>query len=322
MKNLLVSMLVNVGDVIMMTSVLDLIKKERPGLALTALVRPEAAELLRDSPCVDGLIVYPYRSGSFFHGLGDVLKAIRRAGCDAFLSLDRRPRGAIAAALAGLAERLGPDMLYESCKPEFWTRWLFTKRVGLSLGERRGCQVEMFQLVARRALGLAGHGRITLPPVSREKKAWAAELLAPAKGPVVGLCVRANDAAKTWPAERYVALMKRLHDEYHAFMYVTGGPNDAGYVDDLLSGAPPALNLAGQTGLMDVVALAAQSALCITPDNGAAHLMAVAAPKMLCLLSATTPEKVATSLHQATFLTDADVGQAFRAAAELLGPPC
>lgn len=299
MKNILVSMLVNIGDVIMMTSVLDLIKRERPGTRLTALARPEAAELLRGNPCLDGAIIYPYRSGSFFHGLGGLLKELRRGGFDGFLSLDRRPRGAVAAALAGLGERLGPDLLFAGSKPEFWTRFLFTKEARLTPAECRGNLVEMFHLVARRAMGLTGTGRITLPPVAPERRAWAARLFAPARGPVAGLCVRTNDPGKMWPADRFAALMRRLRERYNAFMYVTGGPGDREYVEALLAQAAPAtaLNLAGQTSLMDITALAGQADLGVTLDNGAAHLMAASGlKKLVCLMVATEPAILAGSL--------------------------
>lgn len=305
--NILVSMLVNIGDVIMMTSVLDLIGRNYPGGVgrLAVLARPEAVDLLAGHPAADQLIVYPYRSGSPLHGLGRLRQEIRAGRFDLFLSLDRRPRGAAAAFLAGIPRRLGPDILFEGSRPEFWTRLLLTRTVSLSPAECAGSQVEMFQLAARRALEIEGQGRITLPPLTAEAQRRAGELLAGAESPVIGLCVKTNDPRKTWPAAGYAALTARLKNELGAALYITGGPGDRPYIDELLRGGPPglALNLAGETTLAELAALAARSDLFITPDNGTAHLAAnISATPLICLLSGTGPEKIIDSMPRARFL--------------------
>ncbi len=308
MRNILVSLLVNLGDVIMMTAALDLIRRHHPPERgrLGVLVRPEAAGLLAGHPQLDDLIVYPYRSGSPLAGFGELRRRIKAGGYDFFLSLDRRPRGAAAALLAGIPRRVGPDILYEGSHPRFWTRPLFTRMVHLTPEECRGDQVEMFQWVARRALELEGRGRITLPPETPENAARAEGLLSSARGPVIGLCVKTNDPAKTWPAADYAALMARLKSELNAFLYVTGTAGDREYADQVISAAgdDSSLNLAGQTSFPELAALAARSDLFITPDNGAAHLAANSGLKnMICLLISTTPEKIAGSLAPARFLT-------------------
>jgi ADP-heptose:LPS heptosyltransferase len=299
-------MLVNVGDVIMMTSALDLIRQKMPNTRLAVLARPEAAELLRGNPVLDDLIIYPYKSGSPFHGLGDLLRTIRAGKFEVFLSLDRRPRGAMAACLAGIKTRIGPNILFAGAKPKLWTRFLFTRQISMSAEECRGSLVEMFQLVARRGLNIAGKGRVTLPPVTGERAEWVRGHFAQAGGPIIGLCVRTNDPGKTWPRPKFADLMGRLHRDFGAFLYVTGGPGDAEYVNELIGtlDGVPVLNLAGQTSLMDIPALAAQSDLCITLDNGTAHLMAASGqPNLICILIATTPKILIDSMPQAKFIS-------------------
>ncbi len=336
MRSIVVSLLVNVGDVIMMTSALDLIKKHFSQTRLIALARPEAAELLTNNPVVDEVIVYPYRSGSLFYGLKDVTGRLRAGRPEVFLSLDRRPRGALAAFLAGIKKRLGPDILFAGARPKFWTRLFFTRTVVMAPEECAGSLVEMFQLVVRRSLGVAGRGRITLPPVSPERARRAEGLLSVAgrRRPVIGLCVKTNDPGKTWPAAAFAALMGRLKAELGAFMYVIGGPGDRPYVDELLQSFDSAgvANLAGRTDLSDIPALAARSDLCITLDNGAAHLMGNSAlPRLICLLLATTPKILIDSLPRARFFSlapagdppdggrmDEEVGLIFQAASDWL----
>lgn len=308
MANILVSMLVNVGDVIMMTSALELIKRHyQPGpVRLTALVRPESVDLLTNNPVVDQVLVYPYRSGSPFYGLGELRRKIKAGAFDFFLSLDRRPRGAAAAFLAGIPERVGPIILFDGSRPKFWTRLLYTRATELSQAECAGSQVEMFQLVARRALGLEGRGRITLPPIDPGCDQRIREFLPPAgSGPIIGLCLKTNDPRKTWPAPGYAALMARFKNELKAFIYITGGPSDRPYIEEILSASPKglALNLAGKTNLPELAALAARSDLFISPDNATAHLIAnSSSTPLICLLVGTEPEKIIDSLPKAIFL--------------------
>ena len=308
MSNILISMLVNVGDVIMMTSALDLIKRHyQPGpIRLTALVRPESVDLLRGNPVVDQVIVYPYRSGSPLYGLGDLQRQIKAGAFDFFLSLDRRPRGAAAAFLAGVPERVGPEILFDGSRPKFWTRLLYTRTAELSRAECVGSQVEMFQLVARRALRLEGRGQIILPPIDPEGDRRMQEFLpAVGSGPIIGLCVKTNDPRKTWPAPGYAALISRFKNELKAFIYITGGPADRPYIEEMLSASPAgtALNLAGKTNLPELAALAARSDLFISPDNATAHLIANSgSTPLICLLVGTEPEKIIDSMPRARFL--------------------
>lgn len=304
MRSILASMLVNMGDVVMMTAALDLIRQGFPGIRIGALVRPEAAELLAGNPAADEVVIYPYKSGSPIYGLGGLVRRIKDGRYDCFLSLDRRPRGAGAAFLAGLKPRIGPELLFEGSRPEFWTRLLFTRTVPMKPEDCVGSQVEMFQLAPRRAFGLEGRGRISLPPPSAEETEKIAALFEKS-GPVIGLGVKTNDPAKTWPRAGFAALIRRLRSELGAPIYVIGAPADRPYVESLLelAGADGVLNLAGKTSLKDLSALAARSDLALLLDNGAAHLMANSGLKrLICLLAGTTPEKIRDSLSQASFI--------------------
>lgn len=299
------SLLVNIGDVVMMTAALDLIKRQRPGCRLGVIVRPEAQALLDGHPAVDELMVYAYRSGSIGSGLAELRWRLKAGGYNFFLSLDRRPRSAAAAYLAGLSPRVGPNLLFAGSKPELWTKVLFSRLVHMGPQELGGCLVERFQLVARRALNIDGCGHISLAPLTPERQAKAAALLAESQRPRVAFCVKTNDPSKTWPAEGFAALMGRLWRDFGAFIYVIGAPEDRNYIDRLAALAAPVelKNLAGATELMDIPALMAQTDLAITLDNGAAHLMAAGGVKrLICILTCPMmEEKLKGSLRQAEF---------------------
>ena len=320
MRSILVSVLVNLGDVIMMTAALDLLKKNYPDAKLVVLVRPESVDVVANNPVVDEVIVYPYRSGSFFKGLGEVVGRVKKFKPDLFISLDRRQRSAFVAVLAGIKTRVGPDMLFTHSPPKLWTKILFTKTVKMLPSECAGSQVKVFQLVLKRGLGIEGQGMITLPPISPQEDEQARGILAdfwgdlmseadPITGqvalPVIGLCVKTNDPMKTWPLEGYVRLVGRLSKELKAVVFITGSPSDRAYIEELLALLPPksALNLAGTTSIRQVAALLARSTMYITPDNGVAHLAGSSSlDKLICILVGTPAGMITDSMPRAKFM--------------------
>ena len=306
-RHILISLLVNAGDVIMMTSALDLMRRELPSdTRLGVLLRPESFEILDGNPLVDEIIVYPYRSGSPFFGLRQVRRQIKAGKYDYFLALDRRPRGAMAALLSGIKKRVGPSLLFAGNRPEWWTRFLFSRTVRIQPAECAGSQVSVFQTVVKRAFNIKGRGRISLPPLTSEKRSWASEVLPHAQGPTIGLCVRTNAEVKTWPAAGFAGLIDKLYRGLSAGIYITGGPEDVEYIDHLLkmTHAVPVVNLAGKTRLMDIQALAFASDLFIGLDNATAHLAANSGlDKIICLLLATKPEIIVDSMPKAKFIS-------------------
>ena len=316
MRSILVSVLVNLGDVIMMTAALDLLKKNYPEARLVVLVRPESVDVVANNPVVDEVIVYPYRSGSFFKGLGEVVGRIKKFTPDLFISLDRRQRSAFVAFLAGIKTRVGPDVLFFHPTRRFWTKILFTKTVEMLPSDYDSSLVEMFQTVLKKGLGLEGRGKITLPPITATEHEQARGILAGLGSsfkvdsndkttPVIGLCVRANHPDKNWSRPGYAHLIKRLHQELNAFIFITGGPGDHDYIEELLSLLPPhtAFNLAGLTTIRQVIALLARADMVITLDNGVAHLASNnGQEKLICIMMSTSAQMITDSMPRAKFM--------------------
>lgn len=302
MENILVTLLVNLGDVIIATGALRLLRDNYPDAKIDVLVRPEVAEVLRHNPDINEVMVYPYKSKSTFYKLRETVAAVREKRYDVSLSLDRRLRSALVAFLARIPKRLGTSILFRNCKPKTWTRILYTKLLPLPPVDCASV-AEMFNIIMRRAFNLSGSRPVRPLPVLPESAAKADGLLGGAGRPVIGLCVRALASLKNWPAERFAELMTRLKRDLGAFLYVTGSPSDSRYVDDLLGHCPEgtAENFAGKTSLMDTVALAARSDLFITLDTGTLHMVAhCGVPRVICLFCSTCPDNMLHAIPRTT----------------------
>ena len=302
MKSILVSNLNNLGDVVCSTAALDLLRRHFPGVRVGLMVKADAEGVVRGHPLVDDLYVYRYKSGSSIGTLRTMAAEVREKGYEVFLSLDRKPRSALVAWLAGIKTRITPDRLHIGTGPRWWMPLLCT-RVMKFKQDAYHSLVDMFEEPVRQAFGIEGKGRTSIPPVAPEQRKKAAGLLAPAGDrPKVGFSVRANAELKNWPPERFAELMDRLEADRNVFVYVTGAPGDKEYIDSLLAlrRNGSGLNLAGQTSLMDTAALAAMSELFITLDTGAVHVAGNSGIKnLICIFTCTEPEGVLESARQA-----------------------
>ena len=61
-KNILVNSLVNLGDVVLTTSAIALLKKAYPKARITMLVRPVVREAVENNPVIDEVIVFDYKA--------------------------------------------------------------------------------------------------------------------------------------------------------------------------------------------------------------------------------------------------------------------
>ncbi len=302
MHSILISNLNNLGDVICGTAGLALLRRNFPQAKIGLMIRPDAEGVMRGHPLVDDLFVYRYKSGSSLSSIREMAQRIRPHNYEAYLSLDRKPRSVAVAALAGIRNRITPDRLHLTTRPKWWMPLAFKKIIRYPQNHFR-CLVEQFADPVRKAFGIEGEAHTSLPPRTPEQKAKAAHLLAPGQGKkIIGFSVKANAAVKDWPSARFAELMDRLAEKYDAFEYITGAPGDREYIDALIALCRKAKpqNFAGQTSLMDTVALADESDLFVTLDTGAVHLAGNSDLRnLICIFTATIPEGVLRSARQA-----------------------
>lgn len=103
-------------------------------------------------------------------------------------------------------------------------------------------------------------------------------LLAPGSAP--------SHPQKRWPAAHYAELARRLAERGYTPV-VLGGPAEADACAQVAA-APGAVNLCGQTSLLEVMALGRYAAAAVGNDTGPMHLVAVMGPPCLVLYSGST----------------------------------
>lgn len=307
-KNILVNALVNLGDVVLTTSALALIKKNFPETRITMLVKPVVKDAVIDNPVVDDVIVLDYKAKeNSFSKMRELVKEIRRRQFDLAISFDRKLRPALITFLARIPRRVCPSKVFDDNKSR--VTMLYTDVIEISHDLNKTLQAETYQEIVRKFFNIEGH---ETPKFPKKNSPVAEKLLArlPNKKFKIALCVKGTFPLKTWSKEYFAEVVRELNKTYDAAFFIVGAPNDKSYADEVIIGirdkgqgtsiesnpqslvpSPCVLNFCGETSLTDLAELFRRADLFITVDTGATHIAATTGVKMITMYGCTSPDR-------------------------------
>ena len=305
-KVILLVQLDHLGDAIISTAMLPVLREQYPHAAIEVLAGAWNREVFEALPEVSrvhvsrvnrfargGLARFAWVPATFWWGL-----ALRRRRVD--LGVDVRGEFPVALILwlCGARRRLGWDcggggFLLTDC-PEF-------------VADRPEVESRTALLAA---LGISPAKAVRLRPSFRPDGAARrriarrlAEFAAaePAAGPRVVLHVGAGTPAKTWPVEHWRELLGRIIVGHGARVILVGSRQDRNVADEILGGPPirwgmshvPPMGwpgVADWTGRLSIVELAAlleRADVLVGADSGPAHLAAAVGTPVVALFSGT-----------------------------------
>ncbi len=292
-KNILVNALVNLGDVVLTTSAIALLKKAYPEARITMLVKPVVRQVVENNPLIDEVMIFQYKAKENSAGkMLEMVRTLKRHHFDLSVSFDRKLRPALLCWLAGIPTRVGPDKVFDD-RPSRVT-WLYTDVVPIKHDLNAILQAETYQTIIRQFTGIKDHAEPVFARIPAVSKKRAEELLArlPKTEKYIALCVKGTFPLKTWPKEYFVEVVDALADRYDASFFIVGAPNDREYADDVIAAMnAPVMNFCGETSLVDLAAIIRQADLLITVDTGAAHIAATTGVPMVTIYGCTSPDR-------------------------------
>ena len=292
-KNILVNALINLGDVVVSTGAIKLLRIAYPDARITLLCKGVVRQAVENNPVIDEVIVFDYKANkNSISGMLDMVKLLKSRKFDLSISFDRKFRPAILCMLAGIPVRVGPDKIFED-KPSKVT-WLYTHVVKLPADFETTIQAENYQAIVRGFTGLDIHEKPVFARITDSNHKKADELLKrlPRTDKVIGLCVKGTFGLKTWPKEYFAQVVNALNEKYNAAFFVVGAPNDRDYSDEVIKEINlPIENFCGDTSLTDLAALISKVDLFLTVDTGATHIAATTGVKMVTVYGCTTPKR-------------------------------
>ncbi len=289
LKRALVIKLRHHGDVLLASPVLTVLKRAVSGIDVDALVYDDTEAMLAGHPALAQL----HSVGRNWKGEGaaarlmserKLFSALRARRYDLIVHLSEQPRGAWLARSLGARWSVAPAM---PARGNFWKN-SFTHLYPLPKNGRRH-QVEL-NLDALRRIGLqpAQDLRRTVIVAGVEAERRVAHLLETSGWPERGF-VHLHPASrwtfKCWPAEKTAELIGRLSERGERVV-ITAAPNDveSALVADIVKRLRvPALNLAGQLSLKELVALISRAKMSVCVDSMPMHVASAVGTPVVAL---------------------------------------
>ena len=275
-----------IGDAVMTLPAVASIRQTFPSAEITILAKPWVAEVYKLSPDIDRIFLF--REPGIHQGISGKVKLaaeLKREGFEVAIYLQNAIEAAIIGWLAGIPVRAGFD---SDCRG-----FLLTHPVHRTKEIRAVYQVDYY-LEMVKSLGC-----VPVPKEARLEKSLVAAKAAsslelygvPADSVLIGLAPGAMyGPAKRWFPERFGAVAKKLQESFAAKVMIFGSKGDletAQQVQDAMGGS--AINIVGQTGLDEAIALISRCSLFITNDSGLMHVAGALNVPTLAIYGSTNP---------------------------------
>jgi ADP-heptose:LPS heptosyltransferase len=290
-RRALVILLGAIGDVVRALPLLGRIRRAWPAAHIAWAVEPKSQAVLEGHPWVDELIVYNRRRAplSFL----PFLVRVRTGHFDLTLDLQRHLKSGVVAFASGARVRIGFD---RSNGKEF--NHLFSTR---RIAPQPPMRLKLMQYQAfADALGLAPAAIEFGLASSDAERERAAAMLAGAPRPLLGVILGSSWPSRIYLPDSIAAVIREMaiaRDGAPGLfpLLIGSGRDEVALADQVvanLAGAP-VLNLAGRTGLRDLVAIFAECAAAFGPDSGPMHIAAAAGCPVVSLWGATASARSA-----------------------------
>jgi lipopolysaccharide heptosyltransferase I len=289
-RRVLIVLLGAIGDVVRALPLLGRIRRAWPRAHIAWAIEPKSLPILEHHSWLDEIILYDRtRAPLAFSGY---LRRVRAGRFDLVVDLQRHLKSGITSVVSGAPDRIG---FAAPNTKEF--NHLFSTR---TIAPQPAMKLKLMQYQAfGDALGLATAPiEFGLSPTDDER-ARVNELLRDAPRPLMGVIL-----GSSWPSRIYfpeltaraiATLSAANNGGAPLYPVLIGTPEEAPLADDVmrhLDGAP-ALNLAGKTGLRDLIALFGECTTAFGPDSGPMHIAAAVGCPIVSLWGSTAPQRSA-----------------------------
>lgn len=274
------------GDVLLSTPVLSVLREYFPNCYLGMLVSPYTREVIEGHPAVDVVLSDDKeQKHRGFKGLMLLAGELKSHKFDTVVVLHPTLRLALLGKLAGIPVRIGSGYRAYSL--------LFNRRVFEHRKDVVRHEVE-YNMNLISALGVPAEKTMPTVHITEDEKQYIyARLNKPDFQPGTPLIVLhpgSGGSARDWPGAYFAQLADLFAAESMGRVVITGGPQETGLVRSITEKMnSTAINFAGETSVKQMVALLAVSDLCVANSTGPMHLSAAVGTPTVALFCPITP---------------------------------
>ena len=174
--NILIHSLVNLGDVVLSTAAVALIKKNIPNAKVTMMVKPMAREIVENNPVIDDFIIFAYKAkGKSFKSMLNMIKEVKKRKFDICISFDRKLRPALVCFFAGIPQRVCPERIFDYRNSNI--SLLYNKIIKMPKDFINNHQANLFQEVVRKYFNITGFEKPVIAKVTSNHYDYADKLV-------------------------------------------------------------------------------------------------------------------------------------------------
>ena len=304
-----------IGDIVLISPLLSLLKKNYPSGYVAVLVDGPTAEVLTHNPSIDHLIPihredsqrqkFWKRGQNWIH----LIREIRKERFDVVIDLFSGPRSAMLSYLSGASERYGEDVRNRG-RGFLYNHPIEICRDGRHLIEQKLDLVRV--LIGKKSLQA---GKLELFLTEKERQQGQSVLGERSHGQIrrIGIIPNAGSIWRVWPAARFAEISDLLIQKFGVEVILLGGGNDVevcSKIGDLMKEKPR--DFSGQTTLRELMAVLGELDLVISNVTGPMHLaVGLSQPKVIGLYGVADTVQYAPWGSSGTMLTKGSTQDAY-----------
>lgn len=265
-----------VGDMVMAQTLFSALKEIQPEAAIDVMAPAWAGPLVSRMPEVRNWIDAPFARKALELGKRWRIGRELAGRYDRAIVMQGNFKAALVPWFAGIRRRTG---------------YRGEMRYGL-INDMKTLPPEMKRKTAEAFFRLAGGGAFRTPHLLVDEANQTLLLAAHglAKGGFAAFMPGAEfGPAKRWPDEKYAGLARNLIADGIPVVLL-GSANDRPVTGAIAAAAPGAIDLAGETKLVDAVDILAAARVAVTNDSGLMHIAAAVGVPVVAVYGSTSPE--------------------------------
>lgn len=290
-RNILLFKLRYMGDVLLTTPAIRLLRRSYPKAQITMVVNKGTEDMVLHSAHIDRILTIDRsiaKSKNLLHRFQyerAFIKELRTVQYDLCIDFEYGERGAILSFISGARHRVGQET------PSYWRNWIYHHRVPFPASTHA---VEFNMALLDKSIGLrTDDKRLELHTAKGDDRyidTWMSES-GFKKGDEFLVChPGARWWFKQWPEDKFAQLADQLQVEMQLKVLFSGGPGDVSTVQTIAAKmTTPCHSLAGQTTPLQLAALIKRAQLFIGNDSGPMHIAAAVDTPVVALFGSTDP---------------------------------
>ena len=278
----------SLGDVILASPLIRVLRTAYPKAQIDFLVKSEYADVLKFNHHLSSVIELKTAERE---ELGTLKKQLYKTGYDTIIDIHNSLRSRYLRWFSGAKYTCVINKQAVARFALVKLKWNFYKRV-VSVADR--------YLEAAKMLGIRDDGQgleIFIPSdIQLSVKAILAKYNLERYKTVIGLAPTSKHFTKRWLPERFVACGEALAKKHHAKIFIFGDKNDTDYCGDIAQminarlGSSGAESFAGKISLLETAAALDFCTVVVSNDTGVMHLAAARKRKVVALFGSTVRE--------------------------------